>query len=296
MLYSNVSQLLSLVRRIAEALIQLQQNGYSNYIGWCLRFSCHEVDTEVTFLSQIAQHMNRVLVSWSNNVDIARRIYYELNYYTTKQLLYLRHAVCKLQCNYSDLAKEGVSDSDDLFNGLSKSQLLSLLRSTSKDVSGDVLYRLISCNEEKTSKDAETVGTVQASDFSVLAVGDDTSRDTPELPEENEQKLTEMFEGDQYRLFCKLIEYYGYNKLLAKEATKQFDDEDDASDWCEDNVDNPEYTTLSQSNTGDDEVEQPTILVDNFELMQTSSSHQNSESHVGHPQMEEIDDTLHINQ
>ena len=296
MLYSNVSQLLSLVRRIAEALIQLQQNGYSNYIGWCLRFSCREVDTELTVLSQIAQHMNRVLVSWSNNVDIARRMYYELNYYTTKQLLYLRHALRKLQCNYSDLTKEGVSDSTDLFNGLSKSQLLSLLRSTSKDVSGDVLYRLMSCEEEKTSKDAETVGTVQVSDFSVLAGGDDTSRDTPELPEEKEQKLTEMFEGDQYRLFCRLIEYYGHNKLLAKEATKQFDDEDDANDWCEDNVDNPEYTTLSQSNTGDDEVEQPTVLVDNFELMQTSSSHQNSESRVGHLQMEEINDTLHINQ
>ena len=74
--------------RIAEVLIKLQQSGNVHYIGWKLGFTCQAVLVEK--LQNQAKEMEKELEEWNREVALARKMFYELNYYTTRQLLVLR--------------------------------------------------------------------------------------------------------------------------------------------------------------------------------------------------------------
>ena len=82
-------QTLHSVCRIAEVLLELQQKGNVKYTGWKLTFHCR-VDM-VNALQQQAKDMEKELQIWEEEVQQVRNKYYELNYYTTLQLL----ALCK---------------------------------------------------------------------------------------------------------------------------------------------------------------------------------------------------------
>ena len=82
-------QTLHSVCRIAEVLLELQQKGNVKYTGWILTFHCR-VDM-VNALQQQAKDMEKELQIWEEEVQQVRNKYYELNYYTTVQLL----ALCK---------------------------------------------------------------------------------------------------------------------------------------------------------------------------------------------------------
>lgn len=82
-------QTLHSVCRIAEVLLELQQKGNVKYTGWILTFHCR-VDM-VNALQQQAKDMEKELQIWEEEVQQVRNKYYELNYYTTLQLL----ALCK---------------------------------------------------------------------------------------------------------------------------------------------------------------------------------------------------------
>jgi len=65
------------------------------YSGWALNFHC-AVDM-VNELQQQAKDMEEELQTWEEEVRQARKEYYELNYYTTLQLLTLRQELGKLK-------------------------------------------------------------------------------------------------------------------------------------------------------------------------------------------------------
>lgn len=239
-------QLLSLVRRIAETLISLQQNGCVDYIGWSLTFACKDVKSELSDLSAVAHYMNRDLRSWQNNVNIARCNYYALNYYSAKQLLYLRYAL-KLQCNLSDLNQEDTK-STRLLNSLSKTHLLSLLSCTSKNVSIDLVNRLMSLKDGQEITDISHIASTEVADSSLCPVDGESCNSSV-----NDVDEPKIFEGSKHRLFICLMEDYDYSRLVAEKATEQFDDEDEAVDWCEDNKDKPEYNPKDQSSVIDEQ-------------------------------------------
>ena len=74
--------------RIAEALIALQQAGEVEYIGWSIVIPCTE--NMLAELCQVAEGMEQHLHVWNDQVVDARKHFYELNYFTTVQLLMLR--------------------------------------------------------------------------------------------------------------------------------------------------------------------------------------------------------------
>ena len=84
----SLSQTLHCVCRIAEVLIKLQQAGHVQYIGWRMEFYCQSLLVED--LRDQAKQMEDELQRWNREVVDARRRFYELNYYTTRQLLVLR--------------------------------------------------------------------------------------------------------------------------------------------------------------------------------------------------------------
>ena len=84
------------VCRIADVLIALQQHGNSDYLGWSLDLPC-DMDNVVSELSSQASVMEGDLEEWKKQVSDQRDEYYELNYFSTQQLLSLREELGKFK-------------------------------------------------------------------------------------------------------------------------------------------------------------------------------------------------------
>jgi hypothetical protein len=77
------------VCRIAEVLIDLQRVGNVKYTGWRLQVPCGLISV-VPMLHDQAKMMEHELANWKEEVTQKRGDFYELNYFTTLQLLTLR--------------------------------------------------------------------------------------------------------------------------------------------------------------------------------------------------------------
>ena len=73
-------QSLACVRRIADALMALQQYGSGDYIGWEMTFPCALSDA-VEELKKVASRMENDLDKWKKEIQEKRDEFYELNYY-----------------------------------------------------------------------------------------------------------------------------------------------------------------------------------------------------------------------
>ena len=87
--------------RIAEVLLTLQQAGNVNYTGWMLQVPCSTDAQLVSVLQAKAKEMEKELTQWKQTMKSKREGYYELNYYTTHQLLTLRRELGRLQADHS---------------------------------------------------------------------------------------------------------------------------------------------------------------------------------------------------
>ena len=76
-------------------LIKLQQAGHVQYIGWTMEFYCQSHLVED--LRDQAKEMEDELERWNKEVVDARRMFYELNYYTMRQLLVLRSELGRMK-------------------------------------------------------------------------------------------------------------------------------------------------------------------------------------------------------
>ena len=102
MIYSlSFTQTFHSVCRIAEVLIDLQKFGNVKYTGWILQVPCSadsKFQNEVVCQLQAqARKMETELSDWKEKVKQTRDRFYELNYYTTFQLLTLRRELGALK-------------------------------------------------------------------------------------------------------------------------------------------------------------------------------------------------------
>ena len=124
------TQTLHSVCQIAEVLLELQQKGNVKYTGWTLSFHCkvNMVDT----LQQQAKQMEEELQTWEDEVQQFRKEYYELNYYTTVQLLALRKELGKLKISGQPHAHTQINR-----------QILALLESISTKISSPCIIEVV---------------------------------------------------------------------------------------------------------------------------------------------------------
>jgi hypothetical protein len=90
-------ELLHMVQRIAELLVSLHMAGNTQYISFLMRFGCATVSSQ-ELDSQISK-MEEDREQWSEELKKNRRQYNYLNYFTSKQLLYLRRELGMLKEN-----------------------------------------------------------------------------------------------------------------------------------------------------------------------------------------------------
>ena len=105
----------------------LQQYGSGDYIGWEMTFPC-ALPNAVEELKKVASRMENNLDKWKKEIQEKRDEFYELNYYTTQQLLLLREELGRLKEQGEDQVKP---------------HALALLQSISREVSADVMKRYV---------------------------------------------------------------------------------------------------------------------------------------------------------
>ena len=102
-------QILHRICYIAEVLLSLQQVGNVKYIGWSLQVPCSaESHLIVKSLQSLIVTMENELMLWKKTIKSMRDDFYELNYYTTSQLLMLRQALMKLKLGDSVTLNEDI--------------------------------------------------------------------------------------------------------------------------------------------------------------------------------------------
>ena len=127
------------VCHIAEVLVQLQQHGHSQYVGWRLTFPCN-LPGILDGLTEILKKMINDLEEWENMVAETREHFYCLNYYTTQQLLLLRKELSHLE------------DCNDM-----KPDVLSLLESISKEVTAKLVLSVLKGEHEQEMQQEQEV-------------------------------------------------------------------------------------------------------------------------------------------
>ena len=124
----SLSQTLHCVCRIAEVLIKLQQAGHVQYIGWTIEFYCQSLLVKV--LQEQAKQMEVELERWNKEVVRARERFYELNYYTMRQLLVLRSELGRMKSEQALLL-------------LTHGQVMALLESISSPITPRALAGIV---------------------------------------------------------------------------------------------------------------------------------------------------------
>ena len=121
------------------------------YTGWTLNFHC-AVDMVET-LQQQAKDMEEELQTWEEEVRRARKEYYELNYYTTLQLLTLRQELGKLKISEQPRAHTQINP-----------QVLALLESISTEITSPRVWEVVKNQYDAENWIADNAGQYDSSD------------------------------------------------------------------------------------------------------------------------------------
>ena len=258
--------------RIAEVLLALQQAGNIAYSGWMMSFNCatytvsiqgekQELQLQedaaafrVAELRACAKNMENALREWENEVEESRSRHYELNYYTTLQLLRLRKELGFVRQNPTKQVDP---------------EILALLESISPEISSDSVTSMMASLEkhlldlraaadyvpyEEPSIQASAsipVVTIQANSPALATVGTE-AQVLPEIgptpaqsmislissrkPNNNPIITEDDLKEDQKAIFSDLVECYSRLLLLkAFEDCPATANQYDIQDWCDEN-------------------------------------------------------------
>ncbi len=219
--------MLSVIRRVAKALVELQQSGKVKYIGWQMSFPCKPDECKIMSLTNMAQNMEDELEDWRGEVDSARKQFYGLNCYTMKQLLDLRKELGNF--------KSAVAPTLPC-------HVLTLLQSISPTVTVAVISSAFQ-PETPVESDSEetTVEDWNISSDTGLQRDDDVSSNastymslalTSDSPVDNVEELGDLSDL-QHDQFYELTDDFGYPSHLAKEAVALWDNIDQAIIYCD---------------------------------------------------------------
>ena len=256
-------------------LLCLQQAGNVTYSGWTVTFYCatykvighgqkqelhlqeETAKQRVDQLCTCAKHMEDVLKEWENEVKESRSRHYELNYYTTLQMLKLRKELGLLQHNPGKSIDpeilgllESISpnvSSESVHNVMAdlKDQLLDL-QATANLIpekyfgEGTELGIHVSdsapmesgsiCSDTFVMNTGPVTDTLSA--LSISSLTSNKKRTANANPQLQEKDLND----DQKEIFTDLVEYQGYSKFLVLKALEESNEsanQYDIQDWCD---------------------------------------------------------------
>ena len=252
--------------RIAEVLLDLQKAGNVTYSGWKVSFDCatytvntdsgeeeevqlqeESADQRVKQLQAYARQMEDELELWEKKVKESRSHHYELNYYTTLQLLRLRKELGLVHQNptkpvdpqtlallESISPKVTSSNVQNVISSLEK-QLVDLqMQADTPEESTQIEPSDIATTEEPSKAPLESTELHMATPTVVKtqplsSLSSVKMSDKPQLTENN-------LSDSQKKIFTDLVEYKEYDKLLVLKAFEQLPISSnlyDIQDWCD---------------------------------------------------------------
>ena len=239
-------QTLNCVQRIAEVLLQLQKVGKIRYIGWKMEFCCQKLLIEE--LQRQAKEMEKELDRWNKEVALARKQFYELNHYTTHQLLVLRRELGKLK------------SSEAAAHSLNWGQVMALLGSISTVIPCAALANVVqqivkeSVNKAFFYAPCETVSLYQV-DQSLSDVQSTVTK-VKRLPNLSGEILSEKdLSAEQRAYYTRIVEKFDYSKTTALQAIAEVNggDWNDIVIWLKRNGQIWEKAVQEAEDTEDDE-------------------------------------------
>ena len=228
------------VSLIAEVLINLQQHGNDQYMGWQMKFQCntHNIVDE---LQNMASKMEKDLTKWKDEVKDMRKDFYQLNYFTTQQLLQLRkelgrfknpdvhvsvnpQVMALLQCISHDITSDTVIEQVHIATAILKEQSMA-----EKQYSQERVIPVATGIIDLTSPDISN--TTEPSISSKISLA--TSGPQPTLREDK-------FTDKQRSIMNNLKESAGFHHKLvmfAFERCTKPDIEEEIEQWCNEHQD-----------------------------------------------------------
>lgn len=255
------------VCRIAEVLISLQQVGKVKYTGWRLHVPCG-IRYVVPLLQDQAKEMEHELINWEEEVIQKRGEFYELNYFTTLQLLTLRRALGVMK------SKSITGPADITFD------VLALLESISTQVSAAYVHKAVQnviVNSARPASvtpipypnplllgaDSSSVVSLHeelslnqtSSDMQILSDVETMNADMTvniEMPKITEGELTQEQKGIMEDLINQ-YEFPNYLVLKAFEECKDNPKKYDIQNWCLENLEKYDFLVEVQKDISDEE-------------------------------------------
>ena len=252
-------QTLHCVCRIAEVLITLQQVGNVKYIGWSMKFYCQP--SLVEDLQKQAKVMEDELDRWNKEVAEARRQFYELNYYTTRQLLVLRSELGKMKNPGSTIPQqaqvmallESISSEIHLTNVMIVVQQVVSEGRKSLDLQGSPIPVCVQAATADVELPVDSISPV-----SLIGKSPPPTVERPvkaarlqSLPLVSLSK--EELNEKQRQYFINIIEHYEYHEMTALKAIEEVGtgDWNDIENWVQENGD--KYEELFQEEEVEEE-------------------------------------------
>ncbi len=250
-------------------LIELQQNGQDEYMGWEVKVCCRAHDI-VNRLGELAKIMEKDLNDWRDTIRHQRNKFYHLNYFTTQQLLSLRYEL--------GLFKESRADRPI------KSEIMALLQSVSRDISPqnvkESLFEIIALFGEQAALDQSSEEYVKAIQNRMTHTCKAKSYNLPhrnmQFRKKSSERIKDIVVNDnipeailsideltdiQKIILANLNENYGFRTklvLLAFDRCAKTENEEVIVEWCNENSkdfpypDSEEETASTMSYDDDD--------------------------------------------
>ena len=213
-------------------------------------------------LQKLAKDMEDELVEWNKEVTLARKKFYELNYYTMRQLLVLRGELGEL--------KNGRGP-----QSLKWGQVMALLESISSEITPSALATLVQAVDsqplmddsegeeeahspvhlstpEEIDHSLESILLPPLSSVDQLASGRESPTDTGQRVPHPRLSLEDLNDEEKAH-FTDIIEGYDYCEMTALKAIEEVGDGDwnDIVNWLKENADKCEESfTLAQDDDG----------------------------------------------
>ena len=220
-------------------------------------------------LRQVAEEMEQRLYAWNEEVVHARKKFYELNYFTTKQLLMLRKDMTQVK-------------SLDVSCSVCPS-VLTLLQSISTEVNTDtvrdVMQRVCGQHSDVTQGlddvpiqqhvEPSTCPAEHSMSASTLASSDEhTSSSLADRPinrcDEN------ILSAEQLEIIAYLTERFQFSNQLVQKALQECgDDVHECLNWCRDNDGAFTFTDVEEEIVSEDEMPSDTEPEDAMEIPTT---------------------------
>ena len=241
------------VYRVADALIELQQSGNISYLDWTMEVACGPDKVEA--LATQARLMENELTNWIDKVKQIRTHFYELNCFTTPQLVILRRELGPLKS-----ARANISAVSPM--------VLSLLQSISIDISKDTIVKAV--------KDVALLPlpNLFLSPLSTVPIYD--SKSNGRIPAEQEDKGTKLsmkkrekastqkscvliadkLSDEQREISMYIVDRFGFPQQLVLKAFEENKGEVnryDIQNWCMENAEKYQFFEENSDNETDSE-------------------------------------------